>query len=89
MKCEHCGEREAEVQRVNVVRSAEGEDARTENLCRVCASFDPNAMRSALSDILERAKDLPAEDRGNLQALEDTLKRWSAREGGDGSEAQG
>jgi hypothetical protein len=46
-------------------------------------------MRSALSDILERAKDLPAEDRGNLQALEDTLKRWSALEGGDGSEAQG
>ena len=48
LKCERCGEREAEVLHTNLVRTAERDDARTQHLCRNCANVDPNAMQAGV-----------------------------------------
>jgi hypothetical protein len=76
MKCERCGEREVEIAFTNLVRTEERNEARSEQLCRVCANVDPDGMRTGLARILEMAKDLPPEDRGDLEGLADVLKRW-------------
>lgn len=76
MRCERCGEREAETLATNLVRTEERNEARTKNLCRACANVDPDAMRTGLARILEMSKDLPPEDRGDLEGLADLLKRW-------------
>jgi protein-arginine kinase activator protein McsA len=52
MKCERCGEREAEVLRDQLVRTAEGEELRRSQLCAHCGNVGPGMP--AFTDLLQR-----------------------------------
>jgi hypothetical protein len=84
LKCERCGEREAEVVFANVVRTAEGEEAQSQQLCRGCAKVDPAAMEARLEGLLGSEQELTPEQRSALQGVSDLLKELRPDAGSSG-----
>jgi hypothetical protein len=69
MKCQRCGEREAEVHSAHIVRTGERDEARTELLCTVCATFSANDLRRTLHGLLELMPDMAPGDRRHIEGM--------------------
>jgi protein-arginine kinase activator protein McsA len=75
LKCERCGEREAEVLQTNLVRTVERDEAQTQHLCRVCAPVDPATWAAGVEQLLKPDQDLTPEQRSALEGMADMLRR--------------
>jgi protein-arginine kinase activator protein McsA len=84
LKCERCGEREAEVLLASLVHMTERNEAQTQQLCRVCANVDPAAWQAGLEHILKSGQALTPEQRSSLEGLAGMLKRLRPDMGNSG-----
>jgi protein-arginine kinase activator protein McsA len=86
LKCERCGEREAEVLQTDVVRTAELNEAQTQHLCPVCAKVDPAAWQAGLEQMLKSGQDWTPEQRSALEGLANMLRQLRPDAGGSDSQ---
>jgi protein-arginine kinase activator protein McsA len=89
LKCERCGERDAEILQTNLVRTGERDEAQTQHLCQVCATVNPAAWQAGLDQLLKSGQDLTPEQRGALEGLANMLRQLRPDSGGDRCSSHG
>jgi hypothetical protein len=87
MKCQRCGEREAEVHHTNIVRTEGRGEAQTEQLCTVCANFDASDLRGSLLGLLRLMPDMAPEHRRHIEGMIEKLEDGSTDPGPDDTKA--